>query len=267
VLPAVVDAWGLTGLRAGLLFGAFKTGSLVAAVPLGMLTNRYLSRVVIAAGATAAATASIAFAALADGFFAGGLLRFVTSLGMAGVYVPGIRFVSEWFDAATRGRAMGVYVGTFSLGSGLSFVLTSGVATGSAGVRAWSSRARSRCSRPPRCTCSAGTHRSGHSAVGDSTSPCCGTGRSSRASACTAHTTGNCTVSGTGCRRSSSQRCNRSAATPAATAGLLAGVVTAAGGIGNLSDGWLSDRLGRRRVIGFGLVLSGAGAGLLNARS
>lgn len=52
-------------------------------------------------------------------------------------------------------------------------------------------------------------------------------------------------------------------ATPVATAGLLAGLVTAIGGIGNLAGGWLSDRVGRLQVIAVGLACSGGATVLL----
>jgi MFS family permease len=40
-----------------------------------------------------------------------------------------MRFVADWYDEADRGRAMGLYVGTFSVGSGLTFLLSSVIAT------------------------------------------------------------------------------------------------------------------------------------------
>ena len=128
VLPLVVADWGLSGTRAGIVFGAFQAGYLLAIVPAGVLVDRHSPRYVIAAGATVAGLLSLGFALLADGFLAGTLLRFVAGTGMAGVYVPGMRFVTDWYGTADRGTAMGLYVGTFSLGSGLSFLLASSIA-------------------------------------------------------------------------------------------------------------------------------------------
>ncbi|ELY62208.1 MFS transporter [Natronolimnohabitans innermongolicus] len=122
VLPLIVEEWGLTGTEAGVVFGTFQAGYLVAIVPAGWLADRYSPRWVIAVGATGTAAPSLAFAALADGLLSGTLLRFLSGAFVAGVYVPGMRFVSEWFPEAVRGRALGLYVGTFSVGSGLSFV-------------------------------------------------------------------------------------------------------------------------------------------------
>lgn len=122
VLPLVVEEWGLSGLEAGVVFGAFQAGYLVAILPAGRLADRYSPRWVIAVGATGTALPSLAFAALADGVVLGSLLRFLSGLFVAGVYVPGMRFVSDWFPEDVRGRALGLYIGTFELGSGLSFV-------------------------------------------------------------------------------------------------------------------------------------------------
>ncbi len=268
VLPAVVDAWGLTGVRAGLLFGAFQAGYLVGVVPLGMVADRHSSRVVVAVGAAVAATASVAFGALADGFLAGGLLRFVAGVGMAGVYVPGMRFVSEWFDAAIRGRAMGVYVGTFSLGSGLSFVLTSVVATEfgwRAGLLVTSALAL--LAAPTMYLFGRDATRTTNRRRGFDLSVLRNGSFLAGVGVYGAHNWELYGVRNWLPAFLVSTVAIGSTATPAATAGLLAGAVTAAGGVGNLSGGWLSDRVGRRRVIGLGLALSGAGAVVLGVRS
>lgn len=122
VLPLIVDEWDLSGTEAGVIFGAFQAGYLVAIVPAGLFADRYSPRWVIAVGATGTAVPSLVFAAVADGFLSGTFLRFLSGIFVAGVYVPGMRFVSDWFPEATRGRALGLYIGTYELGSGLSFV-------------------------------------------------------------------------------------------------------------------------------------------------
>jgi MFS family permease len=122
VLPLVVEEWGLSGTQAGIVFGAFQAGYLVAIVPAGWLADRYSPRWVIAIGATGTGLPSLGFAVIADGFLIGTVLRFLSGLFVAGVYVPGMRFVSDWYPEAVRGRALGLYIGTYELGSGLSFV-------------------------------------------------------------------------------------------------------------------------------------------------
>ena len=122
VLPSVVEEWNLSGVQAGIVFGAFQAGYLLSIIPAGRLADRYSPRWIIAIGAVGTGVPSLGFAILADGFVSGTALRFLSGIFVAGVYVPGMRFISDWFSEATRGRALGIYIGTFELGSGFSFV-------------------------------------------------------------------------------------------------------------------------------------------------
>ncbi len=129
VLPLIAAEWQLSGTRAGIVFAAFQVGYLVAILPAGALADRFSARQVIAVGATGSGLFSLAFALLATEFISGSILRFFAGTFMAGVYVPGMRFVSDWYPASDRGTAMGLYVGAFSFSSGLSFLLSSSVAS------------------------------------------------------------------------------------------------------------------------------------------
>lgn len=129
LLPLIVEDWGLSGVEAGVVFAAFQAGYVVAILPAGRLADVHSTRRVVAAGAVGTGLASVGFAALADGIYVGTALRFVAGVCMAGVYVPGMRFLSDWYPPERRGRAMGVYVGAFSLSTGLSFLLSSTIAS------------------------------------------------------------------------------------------------------------------------------------------
>lgn len=122
VLPLIITEWGLTGTEAGIIFGAFQAGYLLTILPAGWLADRYSPRWVIALGAVGTGAPSLLFAGFADGFVLGTALRFLSGMFMAGVYVPGMRFVSDWFSKSVRGKALGLYIGTFSVGAGLSFM-------------------------------------------------------------------------------------------------------------------------------------------------
>ncbi|MCU4800272.1 MFS transporter [Halobacteria archaeon HArc-gm2] len=260
VLPTVSDRWGLSGLQAGVVYGAFQAGYLLGVVPFGALADRYTPRPVIAVGATVAAIGNLAFGAVADGFLVGTAFRFLSGVGMAAVYVPGMRFVSEWFDPSDRGMAMGVYVGTFSISSGLSFVLTSSIAT-SAGWRTGIvvTSLLALCAgplvyllgrdNPDRVSNDGGFDRSlltdwsflaGVGVYGAHNWELYGIRNWLPAFLVSTAAVG-------------------STAAPVATAGLLAGLVTVVGGAGNLAGGWLSDRIGHFRVIAVALACSGVG--------
>jgi len=122
VLPFVVEEWELSSTEAGIVFAAFQTGYLVAVVPAGWLADQYSPRWVIAVGSVGTAIPSLAFAGVADDVIVGTILRFVSGMFIAGVYIPGMRFISGRHSESKRGRALGIYIGSFELSSGLSFV-------------------------------------------------------------------------------------------------------------------------------------------------
>lgn len=263
VLPLVVDDWGLSGTDAGVVFGAFQAGYMLAIIPMGMLADRYSPRPVIAGGAVGTGVASLAFAGVADGFLVGTLLRFLGGMAMAGVYVPGMRFVSDWYPEAERGRAMGVYVGGFSFSSGLSFLLASNIAA----AVGW---------RTAVAATSAGALLAGPAFFALARESPSATARSESG--------------GSGFSLDRSLFRNRAylsavgvysfhswevlgvrnwllaflvtvpavvASGGTALAGTLVGVTMAVGGAGNLVGGWLSDRIGRARTVAVALATSG----------
>ncbi len=253
VLPQVVDAWGLTGLEAGVVFGAFQAGYLVAILPAGRLADSHSPRWLIAVGAAGTALPSLAFAAVADGVLLGAALRFLSGVFVAGVYVPGMRFLSDWFPESVRGRALGVYIGTFELGSGLSFVFATTVAAAvdwrlavavtSVGALAVPALMLGLTrDAPDRRETAGGFDRS--------------LLRNRRFLAATSvYAWHNWELFGV-----RNWLLAFLAATPAlggALPGLIVGVMIVASGAGNVAGGWLSDRVGRARVLAGGLVASG----------
>ena len=267
VLPRVAEAWSLSGTAAGTLFAAFQAGYVLAVVPAGRLADRRDPRHVIGAGAFGAGIATLGFALTADGFVAGVGWRLVAGVCTAGVYVPGMRFVGDWY-ADARGRAMGVYVGSFSVGTGLAFLLATPLAT----RVGWRSAV---------AATSLGAAVAGPALVAVTRAP--------------PATGADADTDGGGVRALLGNRRYRHAVTAyaghnwemfairnwitalllttpvlalrpngAAIAGVLAGVLMLAGGLGNLLGGWASDRLGRGRTValavgGSGLITVGLG--------
>ncbi|MES3518459.1 MAG: MFS transporter [Natronomonas sp.] len=256
VLPLVVEEWNLTGTQAGIVFGAFQAGYLLAILPAGRLADRYSPRYVIAAGSVGTALPSLAFGSFADGFVSGTILRFLSGLFVAGVYVPGMRFISDWYPESVRGRALGIYVGAFELGSGFSFVL----GTIAAEAVDW---------RTAIGITSVGALIAAPLlfVVDDAPGRTEATGRldlsilRNRAFLCavSVYSWHNWELFGV-----RNWILAFLVATPAFAAtdsavvpGLVVGGMIVAGGAGNAVGGYLSDRLGRIRTIGYGIGLSG----------
>ncbi|MFC4249244.1 MFS transporter [Natribaculum luteum] len=272
VLPLIVDEWGLTGTRAGIIFGVFQAGYLLAILPAGWLSDRYSPRWVISVGAAGTGLFSLGFALFATGFLSGTAFRFLSGLFIAGVYVPGMRFVSDWYPADVRGRAMGIYVGTFSLSSGLSFVAATVVADAIDWRTAVAATSVGALAVPP-LMLGLAEDRSGRSArsIG-------GFDRSllsNRAylASVSIYSWHNWELFGVRnwllafllatpafAAVDSAGAFGVGAAT---LAGVLVGAVTAMSGVGNLAGGELSDRIGRSRTIGLGLGGSAVCSALL----
>ncbi|MFW5917165.1 MAG: MFS transporter [Halorubrum sp.] len=256
VLPAVVDEWGLSGTEAGIIFGAFQAGYLVAIVPAGWLADRYSPRWVIAVGAAGAGGPSLLFAGVADGFVVGTGLRFLSGLFMAGVYVPGMRFVTDWFPESARGRALGLYIGAFSLGSGLSFVFSTAVADAVSWRLAIAATSVGALFVPPFVLALTRDHPD---RVGGGT----GFDRSvlrNREYLLTVSVYAWHNWELFGARNwllaflvaAPAFAATESALLP----GFVVGTTIALGSVGNLTGGWLSDRIGRPRTIAIGLTAS-----------
>lgn len=131
VLPIISEQWGLTSFKAGLIFSIFRGGYLLAILPIGILTDILGTRRVMIVSSLIVGVAGGSFAMFSRGFFSGLLLRGIAGIGGAGIYIPGIKLLSEWFPKRKRGKAIGLYVGVFILGSAISLVGTGWIASGS----------------------------------------------------------------------------------------------------------------------------------------
>jgi MFS family permease len=259
VLPLVVEDWGLSGTDAGIVFGAFQAGYLLAIIPMGMLADRYSPRPVVALGAVGTGLASLAFAGAASGFLTGTVLRFLGGMAMAGVYVPGMRFVSDWYPESSRGRAMGVYVGGFSFSSGLSFLLASNIAAALDWRTAVGATSVGALLAGPAFFALARESPSATAQDGGFSVDLSLFRNREYLSAVGVYSFHSWEVLGV-----RNWLLAFLVTTPAvvagggtALAGTLVGVTMAVGGAGNLVGGWLSDRLGRARTVAVALAISG----------
>jgi MFS family permease len=123
-LPLMRTEWGASSAELGWVNSAYLLGYAAAVLVVLPLTDRVRLSRVIAIGALITALANLAFAVAAHDVVTASLLRVVSGFGLAGVYMPGVRLVAQSSDPARRGRAVGLYVAAFYLGSSLSFFAT-----------------------------------------------------------------------------------------------------------------------------------------------
>lgn len=258
VLPLVVADLDFSGTEAGIVYSAYFVGYVAAILPAGVVADRRSARRLVGAAAAGTGVASVAFALLTVDVATGSLFRLVAGACFAGVYVPGMRSLSDWFDPSERGRAIGLYVGVLSLGSGLAYPLSTWLATVGdwrlavaltggaaipAGVAVW-------WLAPDAPGTVGGDLRFDASTLTD---------RRFRY-VTTAYAGHNWELFGVQnwiVAFLVSTPAVLATGSPTVTAGVLAGALVALGAPGNLAGGWLSDRIGRVATAGGALAVSG----------
>ncbi len=135
VLPQLIVEWSLTSTEAGWLGGIYFAGYVATVPVLASLTDRLDARRIYLLSALVGAASSCAFAFLADGLASAIAFRFLTGAGLAGVYVPGLKALTDALPRQVESRAVTYYTAVFALGTAGSF-LVSGEVAGSIGWRA-----------------------------------------------------------------------------------------------------------------------------------
>lgn len=122
LLPQIMDAWSLSGTQGGWLAGIISAGYMLGVVPLVGATDRMSARTVYLASAALGVVSSFGIA-LSDGFAPALLFRALTGLSLAGMYMPGLRALTDGIEGAQRARVAAFYTSSFTVGTALSFLL------------------------------------------------------------------------------------------------------------------------------------------------
>ncbi|HLI26264.1 MAG TPA: MFS transporter [Chloroflexota bacterium] len=122
-LPLLRTEWGASATALGWTFSAYQLGYVVGVLGLLPLTDRVALPRVIGSSAALSTLAFLLFPVLARDVASASLLRLLAGVGLAGVYLPGVRVVAAQADAHRRGLAVGMYVSAFYLGSALSLAV------------------------------------------------------------------------------------------------------------------------------------------------
>ncbi|HEV8440750.1 MAG TPA: MFS transporter [Methylomirabilota bacterium] len=125
LLPLLTREWNLSNTEAGLILAFYQVGYIGTVAILATLTDYMPPRRIYLWSAAWTGLTGLAFAYWAQGFLSALVLRGLVGLGLAGTYMPGMRMVAERFAHGRRGFAMGCYIGTFTIGTSISLLLTS----------------------------------------------------------------------------------------------------------------------------------------------
>jgi MFS family permease len=129
VVPAVMPQhlmplWQLSGSEAGLMASSYALGYMLAVPILTTLTDRIDARLILFGGSAVSGLATIVFGVLADGLVSAALLWALAGAGFAGAYMPGLKALADRLGPGDISRSVTLYTACFSLGVGLSFLVS-----------------------------------------------------------------------------------------------------------------------------------------------
>src|SRR5215471_8971355 len=133
MMPAIDRCWGLNASEAGWIGGIYFAGYAVSVPVLASATDRLDARWIFVGSSLLSAASSLAFA-LADGFWTGLWLRFLSGAALAGVQMPGFKLLADRTSGRARARGSAIYTSCYALGAAGSFLLA-GVVEGFTGWR------------------------------------------------------------------------------------------------------------------------------------
>ena len=122
VLPLLMDAFGQSAGKAGLLMSVFAITGLMLAIPAGFIFQRlgYKTSGLIA---TLSIVAGAALGAFSEGMGTMLVSRFIEGTGMGFMTVVAPAIIALWFPEGQRGKAMGIWAVWVPLGSTMMFLL------------------------------------------------------------------------------------------------------------------------------------------------
>src|SRR5579859_2070917 len=122
LLPQFIAAWSLSNVEAGWLAGIMSAGYMAGVLPLVALTDRIPARTIFLVCGVLSSLSSLGIA-LSDGLPLALVWRGLGGIALAGMYMPGLRALTDGMTGAARARAAAWYTSSFTLGSSLSFLL------------------------------------------------------------------------------------------------------------------------------------------------
>lgn len=133
VVPAImvqhlVPLWHLSATQAGLMASAYPFGYMLAVTVLTALTDKFDARWILLGGSAVSGLATIAFGLFADGLVSASMIWALAGAGFGGAYMPGLKTLTDRMPPGDVSRSVTLYTSSFSIGVGLSFLISQLVA-------------------------------------------------------------------------------------------------------------------------------------------
>jgi predicted MFS family arabinose efflux permease len=122
LLPQFIQDWSLTSTEAGWLVGVLFAGYMLGVLPLVGATDRLPARSIYLASSSLNALSCLGIA-LSNSLLPALWFRGLAGVALAGMYMPGLRSLTERTEGPKRARITGFYTSSFTVGASLSFLL------------------------------------------------------------------------------------------------------------------------------------------------
>jgi predicted MFS family arabinose efflux permease len=129
VMPShLIPEWGLSYSEGGLMAASYAAGYMLAVPVLTTLTDRVDARWILFWGSLVSGLATILFGVFAQGLVSAIVFWGAAGIGFAGAYMPGLKAITDRLDPGDTSRSVTLYTASFSVGVGLSFLVSQVVA-------------------------------------------------------------------------------------------------------------------------------------------
>ena len=123
LLPFFIDFWHLSNTQAGWLSAVYYAAYVVCVPTLTALTDRLDAKKILLFSLCIGFFASAGFGWGASGFWSALALRFLSGVSLAGIYMPGLKLLSDHVGGPRQSRFVSFYTASFSLGTSLSYFM------------------------------------------------------------------------------------------------------------------------------------------------
>ncbi|MFH1103104.1 MAG: MFS transporter [Pseudomonadota bacterium] len=123
LLPIFLREWELSHTAAGWISAAYYGGYIASVPVLTGITDRIDAKKIMGIGAALGVFSTLGYALFAQGFWSALGLRFLSGVSLAGIYMPGLKIVSDHTEGALQSRFVSFYTASFSIGASLSYLM------------------------------------------------------------------------------------------------------------------------------------------------
>ena len=123
LLPTFKTLWQLSNTALGWISAGYYAGYMIFVPILAGITDRIDARKIMCAGSIFSVLTALGYAFTAQGFWSALILRFLAGISLAGIYMPGLKLVSDHTEGKLQSRFVSFYTASFSVGASLSYLL------------------------------------------------------------------------------------------------------------------------------------------------